>query len=111
MAWAQPATAPVVRHLAFPIALSADGSLATVVQDTLDEVAGCVAVIVGTPVGACTTVPDLGVPDQTFAGPDPGAIIAAVSRYEPRAQLSVSVAAPPTRTSQITVAVGLAGAL
>ena len=98
-----------VPHLLAPFTLNPDGSLATLEQDTVDEVAQCVAVVLGTVEGSRLAVPELGIADPTFLGVGVGDIEAAVSTWEPRATLTISPAVPPTNQIQITVTVATQG--
>lgn len=81
-------TAPLVSipHMVFPVRVTATG-VAVAQQDTLPEVASCVAAIVACPAGACPEIPSLGVPDLAFTtAPVPAApLVNAVRDQEPRA--------------------------
>lgn len=75
-----------VPHLAFPFRLERDGSAAVLEQDTLDEVAQSVQVLLMTHEGERLEVPEYGVADLVFAAePDLEGISAAVEEWEPRA--------------------------
>jgi len=90
-------------HLAVPFTLAIDGSAATVEQDTADDIANCVRTLLSTPTGARLAVPDYGVVDPTFAGVNEAEIAAAVTEWEPRADITVTT--DPTDPSQVTVSV------
>lgn len=80
-----------IPHLALPLRLDGSGRFATNEQDSTEDVASCVAVVIGTPEGSRVEVPDFGCPRTEFAGPSPDDIVAAVDDWEPRADLSVEV--------------------
>lgn len=82
-----------VPHFSVPFRVDGTGRFVTVEQDTPEEIAQCVAVIIGTPEGSRVEVPDFGCPRAEFVGPDPAGIVAAVEDWEPRAVLSVEVVA------------------
>ena len=70
-------------HLKVPLAL-AGSRLATVEQDSIDEVAQCVEAVVRTPMGHRDLEPEFGIPDQAFDA-DPQAISDQLTEWEPRA--------------------------
>lgn len=80
-----------VPHIAIPIAVRGN-SYATNQQDTNAEVAACVAVIVGFPIGYREEAPEFGIDDPTFSDRpiDTSGIEAAVEEYEPRATLTIT---------------------
>jgi phage baseplate assembly protein W len=74
-----------VPHFAFPFRLE-NGSVAVQEQDTTDEVAQCVQVLLATPLGERDEQPDYGITDPTFqADIDQQEILTAVAEWEPRA--------------------------
>lgn len=74
-----------VPHFAFPFRVES-GSVAVQEQDTTDEVAQCVQVLLATPLGERQEQPDYGVTDPTFQEDiDQQEILTAVSEWEPRA--------------------------
>ncbi len=102
---------PSVPHLAMPFALAADGSAAVVAGDSLADVAQCVSVLIQTFTRSRLVVPDYGIPDPTFAGPDATAIAAAIATWEPRAAVSIVISPPgDDGVGQLGVQVGLKGA-
>lgn len=78
-------------HLALPVRLDGRGQLVTVEQDTLEEIAQNVAVILATPLESRVEVPDFGSPRLEFVGPDADGMLAAVNEWEPRATLDLDV--------------------
>lgn len=89
-----PAVSEIERpHIAFPFAYEADGSLAVVEEDSVEEVAACVANIAICPQGYRLDAPDFGVPDPSFATLpiDPDSLQHAIAKSEPRATLGVTV--------------------
>lgn len=77
-------------HFAWPFSV-VDGDIATVEQDSLEQIEQCVEVILRTPVGSRIDAPGFGRPDELFEqlGPEPSAeaFVAAVERDEPRIRL------------------------
>lgn len=53
-------------HFAFPFDVNSDGMIATVEQESDDEIAGCYAVILSWPLGTRDLLPDFGVDEQAF---------------------------------------------
>lgn len=97
-----------IPHFALPLRLDGIGRLATIEQDSADEIAQCVAVILATPEGSRVEVPDFGIPRLEFNLPDTADIIAAVQEWEPRADLSLDVVRDlpgTTSTAVLTAAV------
>jgi len=72
-------------HFAVPFTLGADGSVATVAQDSPVEVAQSVRVLLSTTIGSRPQVPGYGVRDFTFTNGDTTGMTQAVARWEPRA--------------------------
>lgn len=77
-------------HFKFPFEF--DGQkFAEVEQDTFDDVAGCVQVVLRTPLGFRDALPEFGTPNPTFkAPPSVEAQRRAVAEWEPRAQATVT---------------------
>lgn len=79
-----------VPHLAFPFRVAPGGSFAVVEQDTVDEVAQNVEVVVRTPVGDRIEIPEFGSRQLIFGevgGDDVQQVLAAVTVWEPRADV------------------------
>jgi phage baseplate assembly protein W len=101
-----------VPHFAFPLRL--DGSRFGVVeQDTVEEIAAGVEVLVATPVGSRMDEPEYGIGDPTFTtGLDHAAVLDAISVWEPRAVAQIASAPDQLDElvvrAQITVSVGSA---
>jgi phage baseplate assembly protein W len=91
-----------------PVQVAPSGSLATVEQDTLDEVTQSVQMLLGCRQGTRTVVPTYGVEDLTFRDIDPTWIDAAVAQWEPRAAVTVSASPTDQGVTTINVAVALA---
>lgn len=100
-----------VPHLAFPLRQAADGGLAVVEQDTIDDVRQCVHVLLRTPIGARPLAPAVGVDDPTFSsGVDGDELAARLEDQEPRATVSVSASVvDDTGGQEIEIDVALAG--
>ncbi|MEH3055488.1 MAG: hypothetical protein PGN13_16040 [Patulibacter minatonensis] len=76
-------------RLAWPLRLADDGRLATVEQDSPEDVQQCVAAILRHRIGDRFDAPGLGVPDPTFAEHvDIAGMVPVVSRHEPRAPVT-----------------------
>lgn len=83
---ASPTVGPSIPHLAFPFHLNPDGTAATFAQDTTDDIAGCVTMIIGTRPGERTVLPTFGCPDQAFVTTGTSLrVAAAIAAWEPRA--------------------------
>lgn len=77
-----------IPHIAFPFRVTPAGVVDTVEQDTLDEVAQNVRVIVSTVEGERIEVLGFGVPDLVFRNQLPYSVLQAeVEEWEPRASL------------------------
>lgn len=77
----------MAEHLALPLRVLSTGHLATVEQDSVDDVLQCVRVVLGTPQGTRDELPEFGLPDLTFSegGADVAVIEETLSEWEPRA--------------------------
>lgn len=81
-----------VPHFAFPFHLE-DGRAAVVEQDSVDDVATCVEVLLRTNEGERLEVPEYGLRDLVFqVGFDHPAIRAEIERWEPRASVVIDSA-------------------
>lgn len=92
-------------HLAWPIRVAPNGNLATVEQDSVDDIAACVEVVLRTRPGELAFHPRFGTPDLAFrelqqladAGDGsprltpitPGELEALIAAWEPRGGLLV----------------------
>ena len=92
----------MAEHLALPLSLDGRGRLATVEVGSIADVAQCVAVVLATPVGSRVEIPEFGSPRPEFQGPDPAGMVAAVDEWEPRATLTVEVAAALGDMGEVT---------
>lgn len=81
----------IIPHFAVPLRLDGSGRFAAVEQDSGDEIAQCVAVVMATPAGSRLEVPDFGIPRYEFHTPNAAEIVAAVAEWEPRADLELDV--------------------
>lgn len=79
-----------VPHFKHPLTVEG-GVVATVEQDSLEDIAQCVEAVARTIVGSRIDAPGFGVPDETFlqqgASPSVAPYIRAVEAAEPRAHL------------------------
>lgn len=80
-----------VPHFAFPLTFSG-GTFAKVDQDTDDDLDKSINVLLLTPLGSREELPQYGVPDLLSAQMpyQTGPILAALSRWEPRAAVLLS---------------------
>lgn len=83
----------MIPHLALPLHLDGTGRFAALEQDGLDDIAQNAAVCLATPVGSRVEVPEYGSPRAEFVGVDPEGMAAAVTAWEPRADLTVEAVA------------------
>lgn len=82
---------PTVPHFQVPFEIAEDGSPRCVEQDSLDDVAQCIEVLLMTPVGSLIELPSYGIPDPMFVEHlDRPAILGAIDRWEPRAAVKFS---------------------
>ena len=85
----------VLPHLASPFRV-VNGAVAVLEQDSIDEIAQCVEVLVSTLVGQRIEVPTYGIPNPVFGQEDgrtSPAIAAAIKKWESRASAAVTDAA------------------
>lgn len=73
------------RHLALPLVVADSGAFASLEQDTIEEIAGSVALLLATRPGERRSVPDYGAPDPRFAGVNTSDVADALSEWEERA--------------------------
>lgn len=84
-----------IPHFAFPFALGTGGHFGVVEQDTIDEIAQNVGVILRTRIGERIDNVDFGTSDlvfETSAEATRAAVVEAVEEWEPRAAVLVDVA-------------------
>jgi phage baseplate assembly protein W len=103
-----PVNNPTLPHLSASLVLTPDGTFSYLVQDTLDEVAQSVEVVCGSDLGARTVVPQFGLPQMPFEGPNKNTIQTAIHTWEPRAVSSVSISTSDAGVANVAVAVALA---
>lgn len=73
------------KHLAFPIRVSAAGSLTALEQDSEQEIAQSVALLVATTPGERRSVPEYGMPDPVFGGVSQEDVSDVIAEWEDRA--------------------------
>lgn len=80
-----------IPHFRLPLRLAADGSFDTMEQDSDEDVVQCIGVVVGTPTGTRTELPQFGVPRIEFSlAPIPlEMILGSIYTWEPRAPVIV----------------------
>lgn len=82
---------PLIPHLDWPVRVGANGHLVTNEQDSVDDIATCVAVSLLTPPGWRDDEPDFGArPDFPLLPVNLSDLSSQVARDEPRAQLDLS---------------------
>lgn len=107
---------PLVPHFRVPMRLDADGSFATVEQDSDDDVTQCAVAILTTPQGRRPLTPALGMPDTThlLTRPDDSEtrVVAAnqLDTFEPRARYAALAAQADLNNWIDTITVDLEGA-
>lgn len=104
-----PVFVPVLSHLSASVTLGGDGTFGFLVQDTEDEVAQSVEMIVGTNQGERTVVPTFGIPQQPFDGPNITEFTTAIGLWEPRARVAVTTTTSDTGIGSVNVAVSIQG--
>jgi len=89
-----PSTTVTIPHLAYPFQMTAGGPV-VVEQGSADEIRSNILAVCVCGLGDCPELPTFGIPDPTFssAPPDPTAIIAAITQWEPRANTTAIVSA------------------
>lgn len=100
---------PEIPHLAWPLELLPNGALATVEQDTIEDIEQCVHVLLKMPAGSRPLAPLVGrVDDETFIGTDADELETRLTDPdvgEPRAVVSVTVdGKAPDQTVSVEIA-------
>lgn len=85
----------MIGKLALPLRVGPSGAFVVLDQDSPDDVAQSVRVLLTTVQGTRVEAPDYGVPEWAFADPDVSTAEAACREWEPRATVTVN-AAPAT---------------
>lgn len=75
----------MIQHLALPLVVTDSGALGSLMQDSVEEIAGSVALLLATRPGERRSVPEYGVPDARFGGVNTSAVADALSDWEERA--------------------------
>lgn len=79
-----------VPHFKFPFALGPGQAFSVVEQDSEDDIAQCVEVLLMTGIDRRVELPEYGIEDPTFSGSvDLPGVIAAIEDWEPRADVSM----------------------
>jgi phage baseplate assembly protein W len=96
----------VTVHLAVPFLIGLNGAAVTLAQDSAEEVAQSVKVLLSTRPGDRAVVPGYGVPEPTFAPTadpvDAALVIAAAAEWEPRADPEVITRIVSESEAQVT---------
>lgn len=94
-----------IPHIALPFRLGPSGAN-VVEQDSIDEVAQNVAVLVSTDIGSRPPLPTYGIVDPVFSQQiDTAGIITAIKTWEPRANVSIAAGVGPVAGVRINVSV------
>jgi hypothetical protein len=88
--------------------LDGNGVAATFPQDTYEEVASCVEMLLNTPKRYRSVVPEYGVVDPTFSTVDTNILKADLHRWEPRAEVDISIVMDDSNSS--SAGIGMAEA-
>jgi phage baseplate assembly protein W len=82
----------VIPHFVFPLRIDGSGHIATVEQDSTEDILSCVYVALKTPLGTRPYVPNFGVDDYTFSQAPVrlSEIQAQIVASEPRADVDLS---------------------
>lgn len=92
-----------IPHLSLPLRVGTGGSFEAVEQDTIEDVAQCVGVIVQTPIGSREELPGFGMPRIEFSTVLPMVpILQAIYTWEPRAAAVVRSAITPPGTDPLS---------
>ena len=102
-----PAVNPVYGppHFQNSVALDPFGQFLANPQDSYEEIAASVAMVVGTLVGERTMLPDFGIEDPEFTNIDVTSIEQTISLWEPRANANVSVTYDDNNVASLSVAI------
>jgi phage baseplate assembly protein W len=90
-------------HLTNFTSLDAFGQFAINVQDSYEEVADSVGVVVGTTIGSRSVVPKFGIPDLPMTEINVGQIERAINAWEPRANAKVTLQYDDNNNASISV--------
>lgn len=67
------------------------GTVQLLMQDSYEDISSSVEMILSTPQGWRTALPQFGIPDPTFQAPNQNVWLAAISRWEPRANVIIDI--------------------
>lgn len=97
----------VPERLAWPLSVAADGRLATVEQDSGEDIELCARAILLHRVGERSDVPEMGVPDLAFSEQpvDVDGVLEVLERHEPR--ITVLATQAPDALEQLVADVRL----
>ena len=71
--------------------LASSGQVVTMEQDSYQDVANCVEMVLNTPKNLRSALPEFGIDDPTFTQVDPNALRADLQDWEPRAVIDISI--------------------
>ena len=98
-------------HLVNKITVDAFGQMAVNGQDSYMEVADSVGMLLGTVVGQRSMVPGYGVEDMPLEVLDTSSMSAAITRWEPRANATVSVVYTDDNEAKLSVSISQNGVI
>lgn len=96
-------------HLAWPLRLDGSNSFAVLEQDSPAELAQSVQIVLLSTPGERPDEPDFGLDEPAFSHVDAGAIIAAITRWEPRADPDIVIGQVAAGLVKVRVDVKLDG--
>jgi phage baseplate assembly protein W len=103
----------MIPHFAVPFRVDTSGSVAVVDQDSDEEIAQCVRVLMSTTMGERIELPDYGIPNPVFATVsthDDADMAAAVGKWEPRATALVHSEVIDESLRHVLVQIEMSGA-
>lgn len=100
----------VTPHFAFPFQIGSDGTFQVVEQDSIEEITGCVQVLIGTELGSREELPEYGIVDPTFANQvDMNEIERVINDWEDRAAVNITdtISSSNELVQNVMIATGL----
>src|SRR4051794_33709970 len=84
-----------IPHLKLPFHIGGRGAADVIEQDSIEEIAQCVQVLVSTRLGERIEIPNYGIPDQVMTVESvarTASLATQIERWEPRARVAVNAA-------------------
>jgi phage baseplate assembly protein W len=92
-------------HFTNNLTLDPFGQFAVNPQDSYDEIAASVSMVVGALIGERTMLPEFGIEDPTFTEIDTASIEQEIEKWEPRANVSVSAIYDDYNNASLSVSI------